>query len=622
MESPSIVCGMPFRQEPRSGQRVVFEALNSSSPFLNIQLPTGYGKTFTAAGCYSIKQQRGEVNRLLVIFPTDAQLQQFQRDNDADETDFWLAGLRGPSHVVDIRFSGVDAIKQHRSNRAQIFAITVQALLQAHGREVVRDLLETSLWMIVVDEYHHYGLDRAWTHAVRSLPAQFLLAMSATPRRMQNDSAFGDPHVKVSYRQAAKEGFVKSLQAHAYDYRIETIGYDGGKRSFTTKELIQEVGSDVPEQVDRWVIERRMRWSPKYVSPLVAYPLERLIRMRTHTGHTNLQALIGAMCVSHAELVCDQVRAMFPDLSVDWVGTGPNGRSDADNDKVLKRFCPQKQHGRRSPTLDVLVHVGMAGEGLDSTFVTEIIHLNRANRNNTNDQENGRAARLLVDAAGRPVIGNINVDATSDYAAFTGDRIMDAMDGCDPIAADEPDEAPDPSEPREFDPLPDDPVIAIYDMELEQIDSGSPGVQRMATVLTDVIQGFSREDLDERSPRHDELLLHAVNLYRAMRRQEADEHNERSRVTQAQQNVGYALTAVVGAFMRRLKKHGELPVDDTAACAGRAKWAINTRKKQTLGPIGPDVALCERHYRWLKTLELDILADRIPQWLSSSILGR
>ena len=63
--------------------------------------------------------------------------------------------------------------------------------------------------------------------------------------------------------------------------------------------------------------------------------------------------------------------------------------------------------------LDVLVHVGMAGEGLDTIYVSEIV-INPANKNNSNDQENGRGARYLPD-----VMATVNVETGSDYARNT-----------------------------------------------------------------------------------------------------------------------------------------------------------------------------------------------------------
>ena len=66
----------------------------------------------------------------------------------------------------------------------------------------------------------------------------------------------------------------------------------------------------------------------------------------------------------------------------------------------------------------------MAGEGLDTCNVSEIVHLNSAGINNSNNQENGRAARFLED-----VTGHINFDSSSEYAGkgYLGEKIMDAM---------------------------------------------------------------------------------------------------------------------------------------------------------------------------------------------------
>ena len=170
---------------------------------------------------------------------------------------------------------------------------------------------------------------------------------------------------------------------------------DGEFVTFTTDELAKAAGSSEPDAIERFKLTSKMRWSPKYVSPLVDRPIARMLATRARIGVG--QALVGAMCCSHAELVCEQIKTMYPELRVDWVGTGLSGRSDEQNKAVLRKFCPKKRDGQRrwdDVELDILVHVGMAGEGLDSVFVTEVIHLNPANINNQNNQENGRSARL------------------------------------------------------------------------------------------------------------------------------------------------------------------------------------------------------------------------------------
>lgn len=600
MEPASSVHSVPFRKKPRRGQQAVFDALDGRK-YLNIKLPTGYGKTFVACGCYSILKARGQVNRLLVIFPTDAQLTQFKEGGSEDLRD---AGVDGALHVIDLRFFGVEALKKHRQNTAQVFVITIQSMINRSGLDLVAELMSSGgRWMVVVDEYHHYGVDAAWGKTAMQLPAEFMLAMSATPKRPKDDSAFGDPNVSISYREAVEEGAVKPLVGHSYVYRLDLVGEDGDIESVTTDDLVQRAGGDAPEKIEAFLITRKMRWSPKYVSPLVSIPLERLLRDRVATGY-RLQAIIGAMSVSHAEMVCAQVKSMFADvLSIDWVGTGDDGRRPEENAEVLRRFCPKKDPatGERNHSLDVLVHVGMAGEGLDSVDVSEVIHLNAASWNASNDQENGRAARK------RPgVVGNINYDSTSEYATrgYIGEAIMDAMDA-NPPSQSEPEE---PSKERDYTELPDEPAIQIHDLRLDHIDSGDPEVVRMKKVLALQVREFSAADLDDpASPIHEA----ALREYRRMRQIEAEALNEESTIRQWQQSVNEALSTVTGLARRVL--YPDQRFDRTVL--GDLKKRINTRKKRDLGAATPDIEVCRRHYAWIKNLERQLLNGMVPEWL-------
>ena len=599
MQSSSAMPWMSFRKNPRSGQKRVFKAIRGRNK-LNIRLPTGYGKTYTACGCYSILKNEGTVNRVLFVFPTDAQLEQFVKDGHADMYD---CNVDGPLKVVDVRFFKTRAIKKHLKNEAQIYAITVQTLAGNNGMDIIGQLLEKGNWLIVVDEYHHYGIDRAWGKAVLAQNYTALLAMSATPNRKQDDSAFGDPDITVSYREAVDEGALKPLRGHSYNYRIDAIVRGGEVHSFTTDDLVYEAGGDSPEKIERMMITREMRWSGKYVSPLVSIPIERMLGERINTGY-KLQAIIGAMCVTHAKLVCDQVRSLFPELSVDWVGTGDNGRED--NAVVISKFCPPKdEHGKRHPTLDVLVHVGIAGEGLDSVNVSEVIHLNKASKNNSNDQENGRAARYLPG-----ITGNINFDSSSEYAVlgYVGKKIMDAMDGNDPDPNDESENDPEQTELAE---LPDEPSIQLFDMYLESINSGDQDVQRLAKVLEgENVAGINYEDLkDKDHPEWDKVIDLAV----VMRTKQAEAMDEKSVIMQWQDAVKNASTSVTGRIIRMMTASGgrfekSLP--------GDIKKRLMFAKKRACGAITEDIDVCRRHYDWLKALEVQLIdTGVVPAWL-------
>ena len=609
VEHAASMSEMSFPKKPRSGQWSVIEECKNRA-MLNAKLPTGYGKTLAACYVYFVKKHLGLANRLVIVFPSDSQLEQFVRDGHRDLRD---AGVDGPVKIIDVRHAGARAVRDHRKNVAQVFVITIQSLIESRGYQNVVDLLETGQWMVVVDEYHHYGIDKTWGRTVLGLNRSFLLAMSATPTRPDDDSAFGIPHVTVKYREAVDEGAIKRLVAHAYSYRIETTDDETlQKRLWTTDELTREAGGDAPEKIERLRIKRKMRWSPKYVSPLVRIPIERMIKDRMATG-LPLQVHVTAMCVSHCQIVCEQIADMFPELRVDWVGTGEDGRSPEANDDVLKRFCPPKdENGLRHPTLDVLVHVGMAGEGLDSIHVSEIVLLCNASFCNRILQIIGRGARNLPG-----VECNVSFDSSSEFAVkqYVGAAIMDAMDFNPPREEDVELEPPSPSGGEDQWPPepPGEPDIHIENIELIHIDSGSEGVQRMASVLER--HGAGLDFVAMRSdPAHPDWKI-VINDYRTMRRIEAEEHDERAVIEQWRDKVKLVMINLASIVVIILKKDGR-KIDDEKRLRGAIKNAINSRKKQLFGAVENDIEILQKHYGWCVALDRDLRERKsLPPWL-------
>ena len=575
---------------------------------LNIKLPTGYGKTFTACACYAVKQRQG-INRVLFVFPTISQLEQFKQDGANDLLDACVEGSR---KIIDVGHLGVNAIKFHRKNEAHVFAVTVQSLSMSATQAVVRDLFSSGNWMVIVDEYHHYGAEKVWGKTILSLNFKSLLAMSATPNRPGDDSAFGPPDYGIPYREAVDQGALKPLRGHSYNYVVDAVVEGGELLQFSTDDLIREAGGDAPEAIEKLRVSRSMRWSPKYISPLVYHPLDRMISERVRTGH-KLQAIVGAMCCSHARMVCEQIRAMYDELVVDWVGTGPEGRRSDENAGILAKFCPPKdEFGNRNPGIDVLVHVGMAGEGLDSIHVTEVIHLNKASINNSNLQENGRAARMLRDPSGKPITGNINFDSSSEFAAkrYVGSAIMDAMDDAEPSEQVDAEESESKSSESEISRLPDEPQTHILDMWLENIDSGDPGVRLMARLMEKNGTPMNFEAMYD-DPEHEDWDK-AIKAYKIMRMKEAEHFNESSRVMQIQDAVNKALSVVASLVIRLTSTPGSRR---EKSIAGDIKKRINSRKKLECGKVTEDVETLNRHYSWLKRLETELVEGGVPQWL-------
>lgn len=581
---------------------------------LPVQLPTGYGKTLTAAAVFAAKRAAGICNRLLYLVPTKSQLEQFCNDGRDDFLDAGLAGVR----IRDIGYSPALAVKEHRNGSTLVFVTTIQALAtSAAVGMAVRDLMQTGTWMVVADEHHHYGIGRTWGRVILDLPSTFTLAMSATPNRKDNDGAFGDPKVVVTYREAVKQGAVKRLRLHSYEYRVDAIAVNGEVISFTTSEIANGAGSDDPAAIDKYIADRKLRWSPKYISPLVSIPLERLLNRKS--GGVRAQAIVGAMSCLHAEMVCDQIKTMFADLlSVDWVGTGPNGRTDAENQEIIAKFCPPKVGGKRRPQdvkLDVLVHVGMAGEGLDSVYVSEVVHLNRASITNQNDQENGRAARRIPDAPEDLQVAYINVDSASEYARWKGPEIelvFDRVNGEVP-ESDEDCEA-DPQE-RETGELPEEPTIMIADCALEHIDKGDAEVKACAVAIAKAInerQPFDMAVLDDiNHPIYDR----AIELRRRELEDRARGLDQKSTLMQLRESINSA----VGACASLAARTGSASIGRfERSLIGDMKRRINGQMKRRWGHgIGDaDEAELRERYAWLRDLSREVTSTKeLPPWL-------
>jgi superfamily II DNA or RNA helicase len=184
----------------RKGQREIGERFITATT-QTAQLPTGLGKTRAAAIGYAILRQRNVANRVLYIVPRGGQARQAAVEFPRDLSVMFEQPFR--AHILGD--TPIPALKQHRSGACEVFVTTIQALLAANNAlKVLREMMGTGQWFIIVDEYHHYGdVDKAWTKQLQSLPRQAFLAMSATPHRKDESKPFGEPDPAIRYRETA-----------------------------------------------------------------------------------------------------------------------------------------------------------------------------------------------------------------------------------------------------------------------------------------------------------------------------------------------------------------------------------------------------------------------------------
>lgn len=612
MESASRASRVPSLENLRPGQADVARHFAATWDTV-CQLPTGYGKTLTGAACYKAARLAGKADRLLWIVPRRAQADQAAESIPDDMQRMLgvhdlLCDPKGRSRSFNFSAAPTQAYKAHRMGQCEIFVITVQSMMARDTLAVLKEMMQAGRWMVVIDEHHHYGdiETSRWVQEVHALPAACRLAMSATPDRTDGTAYFRKPDVIVGYQAAAKAGAVKRLHLNVYDYILD-VTIDGEVRQFTCDELFDLLGvkNPTPEQLQAKEGERGMRWNPKYISPLVEYPIYRMASRRARGLRD--QMLVQAMSCSHAQMLCEQIRAIAPDgVRVDWVGTGPNGRTPEQNERVLGEFCPPKDaRGVRNWTLDILVNVGMAGEGLDTVDVCEVVFCTRPNLNPSTLQIMGRAARIMRGVTEQPE-AHISVDKVSPLREFVGFDVMDAFDGIE-IDPDEKETREAGEREDEYKPLPDHPKVWVENVELVDILQSPEFIMLKEHVSRDA--GFNSSfESDEAKT------AWLLEQYREIKQAEAQKFNGAANVARVREQVAAATTKLTGLLIRRAG--GEVRRDKTLP--GDIKRKINSRRKFEVGcdVKQADLAQLERHWEFMRRLEAQLLKGEVPTWLA------
>jgi superfamily II DNA or RNA helicase len=347
-------------------------------------LPTGYGKTITAIGAFSILRKRGLATHMLVLVSTDQ-----QRDQ-------WVKGAKKYFDRLGEPLRGALRIeKKDREYRyalpgmCEVFVGTYAQLL--NGAAYWDLLMQYGQWMVVFDECHHLYEDGAWTRASTVLRCDFELYLSATiirtdkkplregiPIKQTQEGAWEfEPTSHINVMQALKEGAIRWPVLHKHHYFVDVIKADGTNERLTTDSLSPEARKDFEGYETRYQLRYREEYLSSMLLDAVAELSARNIR------HPNQhQMLIFAMTCKHAVFVTGLLNKLVGSNFADCIGIH---RSDEQNRSVLDRYL--------SNELQCLVQVEKAGEGFDNPRSSVLVFLNLVQALSKVIQQVGRGQR-------------------------------------------------------------------------------------------------------------------------------------------------------------------------------------------------------------------------------------
>lgn len=590
-----------------------------------LKLPGGYGKTIVIAECYRIKRDQGVCDRLLIVVANDRQRSQIITDFEKDC--HWI-GLDIPGGVWAFSPDGATA-GVHLRDQVEVFVTTIQSVSatkakpctngegdKAEDKDALTNLLKSKgKWMLAADEYHHYATEQDWGKSLKRVVdiSKFTVALSATPSRDGMPTIFGDPIISWSYREGVGERSLKTLKVASYNYGVEVTTGKGKKLRFTSDEL-REI-EKLPGGINTFQQREGLRYDIRYVHPVILEPLLRLSNLENATGF-KFQMLIRAMSCAHARALCEQLRELQPNRVIEWVGTGPDGRGDAENDEICERFVPPKNgQGRRPDSdIDVLIQVGMAGEGFDCINVTEIVDLSLATlmgSANATKQFYKRGARWIHGSDPEhqldPEHQICTINVPSDHPlSGLGQSVMDWIDSNNGIPGFEPDPPSDPNtnkpKPKS---IPDEWLSDIIDsVKLLEVRMDDPGFQRY-TKTVEKVANINREDPE------------AMEFLRKMYQQFRDESTPKPSAQMQMARLRTKIANVVSDLALRTARNGKNPQELVdSKITGSFQQRINGHLKQIFGPR--DNLLVEglvKQARYLASIYNQTLEGDYPLWL-------
>jgi superfamily II DNA or RNA helicase len=583
----------------RRGQRDLLRAIQIK-PYketYNGFLPTGYGKTFCAVIAYGTLRSMGRVNRCIVIVPSVQQLRDFD------------AGLKKACKFLGLEISGHDicgdprAIRRSVSGEAEIFVTTIQAVQadfeakdSGKGKaSYYEKLLGSGNWLLVADEHHHYRENKAWGEALKRLKRAAELGLSATPLSSKGEvSVIGDDYdVVVSIEEAYNEEAIRRIRGHIMEHHVDIMVGDSDEViQMTTTEIGQDLMPN--ESIQSWEVRRKVRYSNNFLSETMGAAVSQFnAKLLQNPGEH--QMLVFAMSCRHAQHVCQMLNDEFGSGDgkfADWIGTGPDGRMDNENDRILDIY---KANG-----LPCLVQVDKAGEGFDNPRSSVLVFVNNGKSySNRSYQQFGRGFRrnyAIEDF--EDDVCDIFVSSDSDLVNLV--RKLEWSTKRQDTPPDDEDGHPDgPGGPDKFFPIPDLIFVKTklnYTEMVEPLGSPSEAARRLKENSPDQFGHVPME-----------ALVAACSKAMYEKRKELEAKSDAQEIQAIRDSVKNATNQLA---LRAAKLRWGTPLPHNGV--GRMCYTINTRWKVQCGYGTDEMTRKElsQKYKWVQDIHNTIGRSR------------
>ena len=346
----SILNNKNLREPQRHSYTKIYEHFieQGKTSHALLVIPTGVGKT-GIMGMLPFYISEGKV---LIITPQltvkDTVVDSL---NTESHDNFWLERnvLKEEDLPSVVEYDGEDTPLEVL-NMADFVILNIHKLQDRLDSSLTNRLDDDYFDMIIVDEAHH-SVATTWVEAINYFSKAKVVKLTATPYRTDGRKIAGELVYEYKLSQAMANKYVKSLEMKEYIPQEISFVMDNDK---SVKYSLE----DVLELKDEEWVSRNVAYSPECSMQVVSKSLELLEEKKSLSNLPHM--IIAVACgIYHAEEIANLYREKDENLRVGII------HSDME---VSKK--EEVKLNIQNDRLDVIVNVGMLGEGYDHKYLS------------------------------------------------------------------------------------------------------------------------------------------------------------------------------------------------------------------------------------------------------------
>lgn len=348
-ETPAVILENENLREPQKQayykvyEHFIFKQENSHAL---IVIPTGVGKT----GVMALIPYRISNGRVLIITPQltvkDTVIDSL---NTEKHNNFWLSRkVLSEEHLpAIIEYEGLNTTHEVFA-LANIVVVNIQKLQERLVSSLINRLPKDFFDMIIIDEAHH-STATTWVDSIQHFSNAKVVKLTATPYRTDGRKIAGKLIYNYKLRQAMAYDYVKSLKRNEFiPGELKFIMDNDDSVVYTLDEVMKL-------KDEEW-ISRNVAYSRECSEQVVEESIKILEKQKGLSGLPHM--IIAVACgIKHAK----QISALYEKHNI-RVGIIHSGMDPSDIEIVKSNISNFR--------LDVIVNVGMLGEGYDHRYLS------------------------------------------------------------------------------------------------------------------------------------------------------------------------------------------------------------------------------------------------------------